>query len=45
VFWEPVHWLMQTRQFAILRRRAERDLQPAADNSLLADAAVPAAVR
>jgi hypothetical protein len=24
-FWEPGHWIMQTRQFAGLRRRAERD--------------------
>ncbi len=23
VFWEPAHWLMQTRQFANLKRRAE----------------------
>jgi hypothetical protein len=25
VFWEPVHWVMQTRQFANLKRRAEGD--------------------
>jgi hypothetical protein len=25
LFWEPAHWIMQTRQFAGLRRRAERD--------------------
>ena len=25
VFWEPAHWVMQTRQFANLKRRAERD--------------------
>jgi hypothetical protein len=24
LFWEPAHWLMQTRQFANLKRRAER---------------------
>jgi hypothetical protein len=24
VFWEPAHWIMQTRQFANLKRRAER---------------------
>jgi uncharacterized protein YndB with AHSA1/START domain len=24
VFWEPAHWVMQTRQFANLKRRAER---------------------
>jgi hypothetical protein len=24
VFWEPAHWIMQTRQFAGLKRRAER---------------------
>ena len=23
-FWEPAHWIMQTRQFANLKRRAER---------------------
>jgi hypothetical protein len=25
LFWEPAHWVMQTRQFANLKRRAERD--------------------
>jgi hypothetical protein len=25
VFLEPSHWVMQTRQFANLKRRAERD--------------------
>lgn len=25
LIWEPTHWAMQTRQFANLRRRAERD--------------------
>jgi hypothetical protein len=25
LIWEPTHWVMQTRQFANLRRRAERD--------------------
>ena len=24
MFWEPAHWIMQTRQFANLKRRAER---------------------
>lgn len=24
LFWEPAHWMMQTRQFANLKRRAER---------------------
>jgi hypothetical protein len=24
IFWEPAHWIMQTRQFANLKRRAER---------------------
>jgi hypothetical protein len=24
LFWEPAHWVMQTRQFANLRRRVER---------------------
>jgi hypothetical protein len=23
LFWEPAHWIMQTRQFANLARRAE----------------------
>ena len=26
LFWEPAHWIMQTRQFANLKRRAERPL-------------------
>jgi hypothetical protein len=25
LFWEPAHWIMQTRQFVNLKRRAERD--------------------
>jgi proline iminopeptidase len=25
LFWEPAHWIMQTRQFANLKRRAERE--------------------
>jgi len=25
IFLEPSHWIMQTRQFANLKRRAERD--------------------
>lgn len=25
IFWEPAHWIMQTRQFANLKRRAERE--------------------
>jgi hypothetical protein len=25
MFWEPAHWIMQARQFANLKRRAERD--------------------
>jgi hypothetical protein len=25
IFWEPAHWIMQTRQFANLERRAEHD--------------------
>jgi proline iminopeptidase len=33
LFWEPSHWIMQTRQFANLKRRAER--------LLAADAPVP----
>jgi hypothetical protein len=24
LFWEPAHWIMPTRQFANLKRRAER---------------------
>lgn len=31
IFWEPAHWIMQARQFANLKRRAERD--PAAATS------------
>lgn len=26
LFWEPAHWIMQKRQFANLKRRAERDI-------------------
>lgn len=29
LFWEPAHWIMQTRQFAQLRRRAETVSPPA----------------
>jgi hypothetical protein len=25
IFWEPAHWIMQTRQFANLKRRVEPD--------------------
>ena len=28
LFWEPAHWIMQTRQFANLKRRAEHLVQP-----------------
>jgi hypothetical protein len=28
LFWEPAHWIMQTRQFANLKRRAERQPVP-----------------
>jgi hypothetical protein len=30
VFWEPAHWIMQTRQFANLKRRTERTVATAA---------------
>jgi proline iminopeptidase len=30
LFWEPAHWIMQTRQFANLKRRAERPALPPA---------------
>lgn len=26
LFWEPAHWIMQSRQFTNLKRRAERDI-------------------
>jgi hypothetical protein len=26
IFWEPAHWIMQTRQFANLKRHTERAL-------------------
>lgn len=29
LFWEPAHWIMQTRQFHNLKRRAEREAFPA----------------
>lgn len=43
LLWEPVHWLMQTRQFANLKRRAERDFEAsgagqARDSAVLATA-------
>ena len=31
LFWEPAHWIMQARQFANLKRRAERSADSAAD--------------
>jgi hypothetical protein len=33
LFWEPAHWIMQTRQFANLARRAERRPEDAAQRS------------
>ena len=33
VFWEPAHWIMQTRQFTNLRRRAERPGGPGSMSS------------
>jgi hypothetical protein len=44
LFWEPVHWLMRTRQFASLRRRTERDLQGVTHRPAI-NTAVPAAIR
>jgi hypothetical protein len=48
LFWEPVHWLMQTRQFANLRRRTERrrevtftETAPAARRSRVVPASQP----
>jgi hypothetical protein len=32
LFWEPAHWIMQTRQFANLRRRAECDSDGVVDH-------------
>lgn len=37
VFLEPSHWIMQTRQFANLRRRPERDAARADEPSARAD--------
>jgi hypothetical protein len=34
LFWEPAHWIMQTRQFSNLKRRAERS--PIGDVSCVA---------
>ena len=33
LFWEPAHWIMQTRQFTNLRRRAERPGGPGSMSS------------
>jgi hypothetical protein len=33
LFWEPAHWVMQTRQFANLKRRAERQPVRALDRA------------
>jgi hypothetical protein len=33
VFWEPAHWIMQTRQFANLKTRAERGPVPDAERA------------
>lgn len=40
LFWEPAHWIMQTRQFANLKRRAEWTRPTAASEAV---AATPAA--
>jgi proline iminopeptidase len=44
VFWEPAHWIMQTRQLINLKRRAERQAPPAGDLHDVAGEASPAAV-
>jgi hypothetical protein len=36
LFWEPAHWIMQTRQFANLKRRAERTRPTAASEAAAA---------
>lgn len=42
IVWEPAHWIMQTRQFANLKRRAERT--PAADNHAPVRSSPPAGI-
>ena len=42
IFWEPAHWLMQTRQFANLKRLAERD--PAASDQFPIKSSVPSGI-
>jgi hypothetical protein len=32
-FWEPAHWIMQTRQFANLERRIDEASPPQGDSS------------
>ena len=44
VFWEPAHWIMQTRQLTNLKRRAERHAPPAAELHDIAGEASPVAV-
>ena len=42
MFWEPVHWLMQTRQFANLRQRTERGREAPTDTLAMATAVAAA---
>lgn len=42
LFWEPAHWIMQTRQFANLKRRAERAEEQAGSGESVYPAVPPA---
>jgi hypothetical protein len=44
IFWEPAHWIMQTRQFANLKRRGERD-SDAGDDRMVKSSALAGATR
>jgi hypothetical protein len=44
VFWEPAHWIMQGRQFANLKRRAERAPDPAVSGPTQPAPARPVAI-
>ena len=43
LFWEPAHWVMQTKQFAELRRRAESTRLPEGDDGVPASGDRPVA--
>jgi hypothetical protein len=44
LFWEPAHWIMQTRQLTNLKRRAERTTTHSGDGAAAAGRTFPGAV-